>query len=215
MYIHSTYGGNKWWQQGWSKHQDPQSMIIPTVVEKSRGGERAYDIYSRLLEDRIIYFWASVTQESSNVTVAQLLYLEKSNPEKDIIMYVNSPGGSVTAGMAIYDTMQHLKCDIVTVWVGMCASMGSILLTAGTKGKRFMLPHAEVMIHQPLWGVEWQATDIEIHANRIIKMKKTLNWLLAKHSWQKLSKIQKDVERDYFMDAQEAQSYGLIDEILS
>lgn len=210
MYIHSTHNRwKKWW------HKDPQNMVIPTIIEKSRWWERAYDIYSRLLEDRIIYFWAGVTQETSNVTVAQLLYLEKANPEKDIIMYVNSPWGSVTAGMAIYDTMQHLKCDIVTVWVGMCASMGSILLTAWTKGKRFILPHAEVMIHQPLWWVEGQATDIEIHANRIVKMKKTLNGILAKHSGQKLSKIQKDVERDYFMDADEAKAYGLVDEILS
>jgi len=208
MYIHSTYTWN------WS-HSDPKNMIIPTVIEKTKSWERAYDIYSRLLEDRIIYFGSDVNQDTSNVTIAQLLFLEKSNPDKDIIMYINSPGGSVTAGMGIYDTMQHLKCDIVTVWVWLCASMWSLLLTAWTKWKRFALPNTEVMIHQPLWWTQWQATDIEIHAKRIVLMKKRLNKMYVHHTWQKIGQIQKDMERDYFMSATEAKKYWLIDEVLS
>ncbi len=195
-------------------HIDPQAMIIPTVVEKTKNGERAYDIYSRLLEDRIIFFWAGVNQETSNVIVAQMLYLEKQDPDKDIVMYINSPGWSVTAGMAIYDTMQYVKCDVVTVCIGMAASMGAMLLTAGTKGKRYALPNSEVMIHQPLGGTEGQATDIAIHAERILGMRDRLNKLMAKHSGQKLSTIEKDVERDNFMSADEAVKYGLIDKVL-
>jgi len=197
-----------------SHTQDPHAMIIPTVVEKTKNWERAYDIYSRLLEDRIIFFWAGVNQDTSNVIVAQMLYLEKQDPDKDIVMYVNSPGGSVTAGMAIYDTMQYVKCDVVTVCIGMAASMGAMLLTAGTKGKRYALPNSEVMIHQPLGGTEWQATDIAIHAERILGMRDRLNKLMAHHTWQKLSRIEKDVERDNFMSADEAVKYGLIDKVL-
>lgn len=193
---------------------DPTAMIIPTVVEKTKNGERAYDIYSRLLEDRIIFFWAQVNQETSNVIVAQMLYLEKQDPDKDIVMYINSPGGSVTAGMAIYDTMQYVKCDVVTVCIGMAASMGAMLLTAGTKGKRYALPNAEVMIHQPLGGTEGQATDIAIHAERILGMRDRLNKLMAHHTGQKLKTIEADVERDNFMSAAQAVKYGLIDKVL-
>ncbi len=195
-------------------HTDPKSMIIPTVIEKTKHGERAYDIYSRLLEDRIIFFWAWVNQETSNLIVAQMLYLEKQDPDKDIVLYINSPGWSVTAWMAIYDTMQHVKCDVATVCVGLAASMWAMLLTAGAHGKRYALPNAEVMIHQPLWGTEGQATDIEIHARRILWMKDKLNKMLAKHSGQSLKQIQKDVERDYFMSADEAKKYWLIDKVL-
>jgi len=193
---------------------DPKAMIIPTVIEKTKNGERAYDIFSRLLEDRIIFFGAWVTQETSNLIVAQILFLEKQDPDKDIVMYINSPGGSVTAGMAIYDTMQHVKCDVVTVCIGMAASMGAMLLTAGTKGKRYALPNAEVMIHQPLGGTEGQATDIAIHAQRILRMRDRLNKLMAHHSGQKLKTIEADVERDNFMSADEAVKYGLIDKVL-
>jgi ATP-dependent Clp protease protease subunit len=190
------------------------NMIIPTVIEKTRDGERAYDIYSRLLEDRIIFLGTGIDANVANNVVAQLLFLEKKDPDKDIIIYVNSPGGSVTAGMAIYDTMHHIKCDVCTVCVGMAASMGAMLLMAGTKGKRFALPNADVMIHQPLGGVEGQATDIAIHAEYIIKMKKKLNGMIVKHTGQKLSKVEVDVERDYFMDAQAAMAYGIIDKVL-
>ena len=189
-------------------------MIIPTVVEKTKHGERAYDIYSRLLEDRVIFFGGGVNQESSNVIVAQMLFLEKQDPDKDIVMYINSPGGSVVAGMAIYDTMQYIKCDVVTVCIGIAASMWAMLLTAGAAWKRFALPNSEVMIHQPLWGTQGQATDIVIHAERILKMKGRLNQMLADHTGQSLKQIEKDVERDNFMSAEEAKKYGLIDEIL-
>lgn len=189
-------------------------MIIPTVIEKTRDGERAYDIYSRLLEDRIIFLGTGIDANVANNVVAQLLFLEKKDPDKDIIIYVNSPGGSVTAGMAIYDTMHHIKCDVCTVCVGMAASMGAMLLMAGTKGKRFALPNADIMIHQPLGGVEGQATDIAIHAEYILKMKKKLNNMIVKHTGQKLAKIEVDVERDYFMDAQAAMTYGIVDKVL-
>ncbi|MBS8122212.1 ATP-dependent Clp endopeptidase proteolytic subunit ClpP [Candidatus Vampirococcus lugosii] len=189
-------------------------MIIPTVIEKTANGERAYDIYSRLLEDRIIFVGTQVEPNMANSIIAQLLFLEKQDPEKDIVMYINSPGGVVTSGMAIYDTMQYVNCDIATVCTGMAASMGSILLTAGTKGKRFALPNSEVMIHQPLGGVEGQASDIQIHADHIIKTRKILNGILAQHTGQKISKIEKDVERDNFLDAESAKKYGLIDEII-
>lgn len=190
-------------------------MIIPTVIEKTSSWERAYDIYSRLLEDRIIFIWTQIEPNMANLVIAQLLYLEKQNPDKDIVMYINSPGGVVSAWFAIYDTMQQLKCDVVTVCVGMAASFWAVLLTAWTKWKRFALPNAEIMIHQPLGGVEWQATDILIHTEHIIKLKKNLNQLLAKHTGQKVSKIEQDVERDKFMSAKEAMEYGLIDKILS
>lgn len=190
-------------------------MIIPTVIEKTSSWERAYDIYSRLLEDRIIFIWTQIEPNMANLVIAQLLYLEKQNPDKDIVMYINSPGWAVSAWYAIYDTMQQLKCDVVTVCVGMAASFGAVLLTAWTKWKRYALPNAEIMIHQPLWWVEWQATDILIHTEHIIKLKKNLNALLARHSGQKLSKIEQDVERDKFMSAKEAMEYGLIDKVLS
>lgn len=193
---------------------DPTAMIIPTVIEKTKNGERAYDIFSRLLEDRIIFFGAGVTQETSNLIVAQILFLEKQDPEKDIIMYINSPGGSVTAGMAIYDTMQHVKCDVVTVCIGMAASMGAMLLTAGAKGKRYALPNAEIMIHQPLGWTEGQASDIAIHAERILWMRDRLNKLMAHHTGQKLKTIETDVERDNFMNPEEAVKYGLIDKVM-
>lgn len=193
---------------------DPMSMIIPTVIEKTKNGERAYDIYSRLLEDRIIFFGAQVTPETANITVAQLLYLEKQDPDKDIVMYINSPGWVVSSGMAIYDTMQYIKCDVVTVCVGMAASMGAVLLTAGTKGKRYALPNAEVMIHQPLGWAEGQATDIAIAANHILDLRMKLNKMLAGHTWQKLATIEKDVERDNYMTADQALKYGLIDKVL-
>lgn len=189
-------------------------MIIPTVIEKTKYGERAYDIYSRLLEDRIIILWWGVNSDVSNSIVAQMLFLEKQDPEKDIVFYINSPGGSVTAGMAIYDTMQYVKCDICTVCMGMAASMGAMLLMAGTHGKRFALPNADIMIHQPLWWVEGQATDIAIHADYIIKMKHRLNAKIVHHTGQPLEKIANDVERDYFMTADEALAYGIIDKIL-
>lgn len=190
------------------------NMIIPTVIEKTRDGERAYDIYSRLLEDRIIFLGTGIDANVANNVVAQLLFLEKKDPDKDIVIYVNSPGWSVTAGMAIYDTMQHIKCDVCTVCVGMAASMGAMLLMAGAKGKRFALPNADIMIHQPLGGVEGQATDIAIHAEYILKMKKKLNGMIVKHTGQKLTKVEVDVERDYFMDAQAAMAYGIVDKVL-
>ncbi|MEF2175515.1 MAG: ATP-dependent Clp endopeptidase proteolytic subunit ClpP [Candidatus Absconditabacteria bacterium] len=190
-------------------------MLIPTIIEKTNQGERAYDIYSRLLEDRVIFMGTQVEPNMANNIIAQLLYLEKKDPEKDIIMYINSPGGVVTSGMAIYDTMQYVKCDVVTICLGMAASMGAVLLTAGTKGKRFSLPNSEIMIHQPLGGIEGQASDIIIHAEHIKKLRTKLNNILAKHSGQKLAKVEKDVERDNFMSAEQALKYGLIDKIIN
>ncbi|UFX83058.1 ATP-dependent Clp endopeptidase proteolytic subunit ClpP [Candidatus Absconditicoccus praedator] len=189
-------------------------MIIPTVIEKTNTGERAYDIYSRLLEDRIVFVGTQVEPNMANSIIAQLLFLEKQDPDKDIIMYINSPGGVVSSGLAIYDTMQYVKCDVATVCIGMAASMGAVLLTAGTKGKRFALPHSEVMIHQPLGGIEGQATDIQIHADHILQTRKTLNKILASHTGQKVSKIEKDVDRDNFMSAEASKKYGLIDKII-
>ncbi len=189
-------------------------MIIPTVIEKTSHWERAYDIYSRLLEDRIVFVWTQVEANMANAIIAQLLFLEKQDPDKDIIMYINSPGGVVTSWMAIYDTMQYIKCDVATVCIWIAASMWAVLLTAGTKWKRFALPHSEVMIHQPLWWIEWQATDIQIHADHILKTRKTLNQIIANHTWQKVSKIEKDVDRDNFMSAEESKKYWLIDEII-
>ncbi len=189
-------------------------MIIPTVVEKTNSWERAYDIYSRLLEDRIVFIWTQVEPNMANSIIAQLLFLEKQDPDKDIVMYVNSPGGVVSSWLAIYDTMQYVKCDIATVCLGMAASMGSLLLTAWTNWKRFALPNSEIMIHQPLGWVEWQATDIQIHADHILKTRKNLNNILAKHTGQKLNQIEKDVERDNFMDAEQAKKYWLVDNII-
>ncbi|HAM04255.1 MULTISPECIES: ATP-dependent Clp endopeptidase proteolytic subunit ClpP [Megasphaera] len=188
---------------------------VPMVVEQSSQGERSYDIYSRLLKDRIIFLGGPIEDVTANIVIAQLLFLEAENPDKDIHLYINSPGGVVTAGMAIYDTMQYIKPDVSTICVGSAASMASVLLTAGAKGKRFALPHSQIMIHQPLGGVQGQATEIEIHAREILRMRKELNGLLSLHTGQPLDVIQKDTERDNFMTAEEAKAYGLIDEILA
>jgi len=190
------------------------SYLIPTVIEKSSFGERAYDIYSRLLRDRIVFLGSAIDDQVANSIIAQLLFLENENPKKDIIMYVQSPGGHVTAGLAIYDTMQYIKPDVVTVCIGMAASMGAVLLTGGAKGKRYSLPNAEIMIHQPLGGVEGQATDIAIHAKHIVMMKERLNKIIAKHSGQSMKKVEQDTDRDRFLTAQEALEYGLIDKII-
>ena len=190
------------------------NILIPTVIEKTHNGERAYDIYSRLLKDRIIFLGTAIDDAVANTVVAQLLFLENQDPEKDIKLYINSPGGSVTAGMAIYDTMQFIKPNVSTVCIGIAASMASLLLAAGEKGKRFCLPNSEVMIHQVMGGTQGQASDIQIHAERIIKMKARLNTLLAKHTGQKLSIIERDSDRDKFMEADEAVKYGLIDKVI-
>ncbi|MDA1334392.1 MAG: ATP-dependent Clp endopeptidase proteolytic subunit ClpP [bacterium] len=190
-------------------------MIIPTVIEKSGNGERVYDIYSRLLKDRIIFLGGPINDQVANAIVAQLLFLELQNPKEDISFYINSPGGSVTAALAIYDTMQHVKPDIATICVGVAASAGAVLLAAGKKGKRYSLPNAEMMIHQVMGGVEGQATEIEITAKHILKMKERLNKILSKHTGQSSSRIEKDTDRDYFMSADEAQKYGLIDKVVS
>ena len=188
--------------------------LVPTVVEQKGRGERAYDIYSRLLKDRIIFLSDEVNDTTASLVVAQLLFLEAEDPDKDIHLYINSPGGSVTAGMAIYDTMQYIKPDVSTICIGMAASMGAFLLNAGAKGKRFALPNSEIMIHQPLGGAKGQATDIEIHAKWILKIKESLNKILSERTGQPIEKIQEDTERDNFMSAQEAKEYGLIDEVI-
>lgn len=188
--------------------------FIPMVVEQSNRGERAYDIYSRLLKDRIIFLGSDVNDVVANAIIAQMLFLAAEDPEKDIHLYINSPGGSITAGMAIFDTMQFIKPDVSTICVGMAASMGAFLLNAGAKGKRFALPNSEVMIHQPLGGAQGQATDIEIRARRILKMRDKLNHILAERTGQPLERIEKDTDRDYFMTAAEAKEYGLIDQVL-
>ena len=189
-------------------------MLIPMVIEQTNRGERAYDIYSRLLKDRIIFLGAPIDDVFANVVIAQLLFLEAEDPEKDIHLYVNSPGGSVTAGLGIYDTMQYVKCPITTICLGQAASMGAFLLTAGTKGKRFALPNARVMIHQPMGGFQGQATEIDIHAREILKIRERLNQIMAQHTGQPLEKISQDTERDYFMSGDEAKAYGLIDEVI-
>lgn len=188
--------------------------LVPIVVEQTNRGERSYDIYSRLLKERIIMLSEEVNDVTASLIVAQLLFLEGDNPDKDIYLYINSPGGSITSGMAIYDTMQYIKPDVSTICVGMAASMGAFLLTAGAKGKRFALPNSEIMIHQPLGGFQGQATDIGIHAERILKIKDNLNKILSDRTGQPLEKIQKDTERDNFMTAAEAMAYGLIDEVI-
>ena len=188
-------------------------MLIPTVIEKVPQGERAYDIYSRLLKERIIFLGGPIDDHVANLVIAQLLFLESEDPKKDIFLYVNSPGGVITSGLAIVDTMNHIKPDVSTVCVGLAASMGAIILSSGTKGKRFALPNAEVMIHQPLGGVEGQASDIEISAKRIIKNRERLNAMLAKNTGQSLAQIEKDADRDFFMDADEAVKYGIIDSV--
>ena len=187
---------------------------IPYVVEQTGRGERSYDIYSRLLKDRIIMLHGEVNDHSASLVVSQLLFLEAEDPEKDIYLYINSPGGVVTAGMSIYDTMNYVRPDVVTICMGQAASMGALLLSSGTKGKRFALPHARIMIHQPLGGAQGQATDIEIHAKEILRMKKELNEILAKNTGQSVKKVANDTERDNFMSAKEAVEYGLIDEVL-
>lgn len=190
-------------------------MLVPIVVEQTNRGERSYDIYSRLLKDRIIFLGAPIDDMFANLIIAQLLFLEAEDPEKDINLYVNSPGGSVTAGLGIYDTMQYVKPPINTICLGQAASMGALLLTAGAKGKRYALPNARVMIHQPLGGFQGQATEIDIHAREILKIRERLNDIMAKHTGQPIEKIAHDTERDYFMSAEEAKKYGLIDEVIS
>ncbi|MGE5704789.1 MAG: ATP-dependent Clp endopeptidase proteolytic subunit ClpP [Clostridia bacterium] len=189
--------------------------LIPTVIEQTNRGERAYDIYSRLLKDRIIFLGTPINDVVANSIVAQLLFLQAEDPDKDISLYINSPGGSITAGMAIYDTMQHIKPSVSTICIGMAASMGAFLLAAGEKGKRYALPNSEVMIHQPLGGAQGQASDIEIAAKRIIKMREHLNQILAERTGQPLERIQRDTDRDNFLSAQEAKEYGLIDEVIT
>jgi len=190
-------------------------MLVPIVIETTNRGERAYDIYSRLLKDRIIFLGAPIDDIFANLVIAQLLFLEAEDPEKDINLYVNPPGGSVTAGLGIYDTMQYVKPPINTICLGQAASMGAFLLTAGTKGKRFALPNARVMIHQPMGGFQGQATEIDIHAREILKIRERLNEIMAKHTGQPLERISQDTERDYFMSAEEAKRYGLIDEVIT
>ena len=190
-------------------------MLIPTVIEKSQFGERAYDIYSRLLNERIIFLGGAIDDNIANLVIAQLLYLEHTDPKKDISIYINSPGGSVTAGLAIIDTMNLVKSDISTICVGVAASMGAVILSSGTKGKRFALPNSEVMIHQVMGGVEGQASDIAISAKHILKTKETLNKILAKNAGKTPAEIEKDADRDYYMSADEAKKYGLVDEIIT
>ena len=194
--------------------QATENYLIPTVIEKTHNGERAYDIYSRLLKDRIIMLGTAINDDIANIVIAQLLFLESQDKSKDIKLYVNSPGGSVTAGLAIYDTMQHISCDVSTICTGLAASMGAVLLAGGAPGKRFALPNSEIMIHQVLGGFEGQATDIKIHAERILKTKEQLNKILSKHTGKPLKQLEKDTDRDYFMDPTEAKSYGLIDKVL-
>ena len=189
--------------------------LIPMVVEQTGLGERSYDIYSRLLKDRIIFLGGPIDDITANLVIAQLLFLESEDPEKDIYIYVNSPGGSITAGMAIYDTMQYIRCDVSTICVGLAASMGAFLLAAGTKGKRFALPNAEVMIHQPLGGAQGQAADIAIQAKRILKMREDLNRILSEKTGQPIDVIERDTDRDHFLTAQEAVEYGLIDQVMT
>jgi ATP-dependent Clp protease protease subunit len=189
--------------------------LIPMVIEQTSRGERAYDIYSRLLKDRIIFLGTAIDDIVANTVIAQLLFLEADDPDKDIYLYINSPGGIVTSGLAIYDTMNYIKCPVSTICIGQAASMGALLLSAGTKNKRFSLPHARVMIHQPAGGFQGQATDIEIHAKEILKLKDTLNMILANHTGQPIEKIAADTERDFFMSGDDAKAYGIVDEVIS
>jgi ATP-dependent Clp protease protease subunit len=191
-----------------------KNYLIPTVIEQTHRGERGWDIFSRLLKDRIIFLGTAINDEIANVIIAQLLFLESEEPEKDVMLYINSPGGHVSAGLAIYDTMQHVRCDVATICMGQASSMGAFLLTAGTRGKRMALPHARIMIHQPLAGFQGQATDIDIHAKEILKTRDQLNELMSKHTGQPIGKIKEDTERDYFMSGEQAKAYGLIDEVL-
>lgn len=197
------------------KQEDKMSgYLVPMVIEQTGRGERAYDIYSRLLKDRIVFIGTPIDDTIANLIIAQILFLQMEQPDKDINVYINSPGGSVTAGLAIYDTMRFVKCDVATYCVGQAASMGAILLTAGTKGKRYVLPHSRVMIHQPWGGAQGTASDISIQATEILKMKAELNKILADNSGQPLEKIEKDTDRDYFMNAEEAKAYGVVDEVI-
>ncbi len=198
-----------------AKSQEPMMNLVPMVVEQSARGERAYDIYSRLLKERVIFIVGPIEDHMANLIVAQILFLESENPDKDISIYINSPGGSVTAGMAIYDTMQFTKPDISTLCIGQAASMGAVLLAGGTDGKRYALPHSRVMIHQPLGGFQGQASDFDIHAKEILKIREQLNRVLSRHTGQTMETIGKDTERDNFMDSEEAREYGLIDKVLT
>ena len=197
------------------KNQAVKSQLVPMVVEQTGHGERGYDIYSRLLKDRIIMLGTPIDDDVANLIVAQLLYLQAEDPKKDIDLYINSPGGSCTAGLAIYDTIQSLSCDVKTYCIGQCASMGAVLLAAGTAGKRFALPHSRIMIHQPWGGAQGTASDICIQANEILRTKATLNSILAEHTKQPLKKIEKDTDRDFFMSAGEAAAYGIVDQVVS
>jgi ATP-dependent Clp protease, protease subunit len=190
-------------------------MLIPMVIEQSGRGERAYDIYSRLLKDRIIFIGEQVEDSMANIIIAQMLFLESEDPEKDINIYINSPGGSVTAGLAIYDTIQYIRPEVATICMGQATSMGALLLASGAKGKRYALPHSRVMIHQPLGGAQGQATDIDIHAREILKIRDSLNTILAEHTGQDIARIKKDTERDFFMGAQEAKDYGIVDKVIT
>ncbi|MFZ3140471.1 ATP-dependent Clp endopeptidase proteolytic subunit ClpP [Polaromonas sp.] len=213
MPRNSIYGG---YNSPQAASQEIQGLgMVPMVIEQSGRGERSYDIYSRLLKERVIFLVGPVNDQTANLVVAQLLFLESENPDKDISFYINSPGGSVTAGMAIYDTMQFIKPDVSTLCVGMAASMGAFLLSSGTKGKRFSLPNSRVMIHQPSGGAQGQASDIEIHARDILKTRDQLNRILAANTGQTVEKIERDTERDYFMFADEAQTYGVVDQVIS
>ena len=201
---------------GDSRMSDPQALgMVPIVIEQSGRGERAYDIYSRLLRDRVVFMVGPVTDQTANLVVAQLLFLESENPDKDVFLYINSPGGSVSAGMAIFDTMNFIKPAVSTMVTGMAASMGAFLLAAGEKGKRYALPNSKVMIHQPLGGMQGQATDIEIHARDILKTKAQLNKILAERTGQPLEKIERDTDRDYFLEADEAKAYGIVDQVIA
>jgi ATP-dependent Clp protease protease subunit len=191
------------------------NIPYPTVIEQTHRGERAYDLYSRLLKDRIVFLGTPVDDDVANIIVAQMLFLESEDPDKDINLYINSPGGSVTAGLAIYDTMQYVKCQVSTICMGQAASMGALLLTAGAKGKRFSLPHSRIMIHQPSGGFGGQASDIELHAKEILRLKAKLNEIMQKHTGQTIERIEKDTDRDYFMGAGEAKEYGLLDEVVT
>ena len=209
-------------RHGYTENQDPKSGLIaspqaymPVVIEQSSRGERSFDIFSRLLRERIIFLGTPIDDHVANLIVAQLLLLDSENPEKDIMLYINSPGGSVTAGLAIYDTMQHIRADVSTICLGQAASMGAFLLSSGTPGKRMALPHSRVLIHQPLGGAQGQATDIEIQAAEINRLKKTLNEILAKNTSQSLKKIEKDTDRDYIMTAEESVAYGMVDKVIS
>jgi len=196
------------------REKGKQPMLVPIVVEQSDRSERAYDIYSRLLKDRIVFLGTEIDDAVANLVIAQMLFLASEDPDKDIFLYINSPGGVVTSGLAIYDTMQFIKPDVSTICIGQAASMGAVLLTAGAKGKRFALPHARIMIHQPIGGARGQASDIEIQAKEVLKLKQTINDMLVHHTGQKIRKIEKDTDRDFFMSAEEACTYGLIDKVI-